>query len=178
MYFLSKKHSHTRTHTERLSQHFVRGKSFVSISKIHLCGRWQLVNKRTFDSSGCFGRAGSPHTPSPPLRSLLASSSFHHLAQMQPSAKATWQHRSLELHLPSLLLLLLLFTGISVSFRFVTRHTHTQAHPLRHTCSTHTVDVGENNVQPLSANVPNNDLQASAIYMISNKNKLQAIHFT
>lgn len=133
MYFLLKKHSHTRTHTERLSQHFVRGKSFVSMSKIHLCGRWQLVNKRTFDSSGCFGRAGSQFPFTPLIVPLLASSSFHHLAQMQPSAKATWQHRSLEFHLPSLLLLLLLFTGISVSFRFVTRHTHTHAHTRRNT---------------------------------------------
>lgn len=56
----------TLAHTERLSQHFVRGKSFVSMSKIHLCGRWQLVNKRTFDSSGCFGRA-HPQSPFTPL---------------------------------------------------------------------------------------------------------------
>lgn len=47
MYFLLKKHSliHIHTHTHSLSQHFVRGKSFVSMSKIHLCGRWQLVKK-------------------------------------------------------------------------------------------------------------------------------------
>lgn len=128
MYFLLKK-----THTHRLSQHFVRGKSFVSMSKIHLCGRWQLVNKRTFDSSGCFGRA--PYTP---LTPLLTSSSFHHLAQMQPSAKATWQHRSLELHLLSLLLL---FTGISVSFRFVTRHIHTHTHTLTEAHVQHTLSM-------------------------------------
>lgn len=115
---------------------FVRSKSFVSMLKIHLCGRWQLVNKRTFDSSGCFGRA----TLYPTWPALLSITWL----KMQPSAKATWQHRLLQLQLLSsqlLLLLLLLLTGISVSFRFVTRHTHTptRAHVQHTPTRTHTL---------------------------------------
>lgn len=173
MYFLLNQKK--KENTLKLPLHFVRGKSFVSMSKIHLCGRWQLVNKRTFDSSGCFGRATLCYPTWPAHLSIT-------WLKIQPSAKATWQHRLLQLQLLSfqlLLLFLLLLTGISVSFRFVTRHTHTHTHTHSSTRAAHThTHTGENNVQPLSANVPNNDLQASAIYMISNKNKLQAIHFT
>lgn len=78
--FFVKKNS--QTHTHRLSQHFVRGKSFVSMSKIHLCGRWQLVNKRTFDSSGCFGRA--PNIPrSLPFWPVLLSITWLKCSQVQ-----------------------------------------------------------------------------------------------
>lgn len=149
------------------------------MSKIHLCGRWQLVNKRTFDSSGCFGRA---HTPSHPLPSFVVPFGQFFFPSLGSNAAKCKGHLAASLARIALAIVVVVVVAVhrhicELPVRHAP-HTHTQTHPVKHTCSTHTVDVGENNVQPLSANVPNNDLQASAIYMISNKNKLQAIHFT
>lgn len=144
------------------------------MSKIHLCGRWQLVNKRTFDSSGCFGRAHTPSHPLPPYFVPFGQFFFPSLGSNAAKCKG---HLAASLARIPLAIVVVVVVAV---------HRHICELPVRHAPHTHAgtpteahvQHTHENNVQPLSANVPNNDLQASAIYMISNKNKLQAIHFT